>query len=73
MQGCWNFVRDRIQHVCRAMVVPPWQQDFDLDEAQHGERRVFYIGRDVSGSSAPGTAHLHKAQQQEIINKCFEF
>ena len=70
-QGCYSFVKDRIMHVSRAVVVPTLQSTFDLEDAQVGEKRLRYIGRKTASSSAAGTVHIHRSQQQAILNECF--
>ncbi len=54
--GAWGFLRHRLD---------------DLLEAQHGEcaKRIKYIGRPASASTATGSAKVHESQQNEIVNQ----
>lgn len=55
-QGAWSFLRNLLE---------------DLLEEEHGEcaKRIKYIGRAASASTAAGLAEIHQSQQDAIINQ----
>ncbi len=53
--GAWNFVRNDIDRV--------------LEIIQSKQKRVKFVGRNASSSTATGNLNKHLAQQKEILEK----
>jgi 2-oxoglutarate dehydrogenase E1 component len=53
--GAWNFVRNYIDRV--------------LEIIQSKQKRVKFVGRNASSSTATGNLNKHLAQQKEILEK----